>query len=140
MFKEILEKYGKVDVLVNNAGISRDGLMLRMKPEQWQSVIDLNLSGVYYTSQVYFKVSRNDGGCGQLRVRSFSDMLHCILLFPILFPIAYTCVVLTYLLQRRLTYSMLSRTRQKVVSSTLHLFPDCSAMRDKQTIRPLKLE
>ena len=58
MFKEIIAKYGKVDVLVNNAGISRDALVLRMKPEQWQSVIDLNLSGVYYTSQVYFKVRK----------------------------------------------------------------------------------
>mmetsp|Transcript_2357 Transcript_2357/g.3753 ORF Transcript_2357/g.3753 Transcript_2357/m.3753 type:complete len:84 (+) Transcript_2357:147-398(+) len=39
MFKEVLQKYGKVDVLVNNAGIARDGLMVRMKPEQWQQVI-----------------------------------------------------------------------------------------------------
>ena len=38
MFKEANEKYGKVDVLVNNAGIARDGLMVRMKPEQWQQV------------------------------------------------------------------------------------------------------
>jgi len=38
MFKEAVDKYGKVDVLVNNAGIARDGLMVRMKPEQWQQV------------------------------------------------------------------------------------------------------
>lgn len=55
MFKKIRETFGHVDVLVNNAGIARDALMLRMKPEQWQQVIDLNLSGVYFTSQEFFK-------------------------------------------------------------------------------------
>lgn len=38
MFKEAIKEYGKIDVLVNNAGIARDGLMVRMKPEQWQQV------------------------------------------------------------------------------------------------------
>jgi len=60
MFKEIDEKFGKCDVLVNNAGIARDGLTLRMKPEQWQMVIDINLSGVYYVSQGFLKVSRRE--------------------------------------------------------------------------------
>jgi len=44
--------WGTVDVLVNNAGITRDTLVMRMKPEQWQSVIDTNLSAVFYASQV----------------------------------------------------------------------------------------
>ena len=57
MFKAIKEKWGRCDVLVNNAGIARDSLMLRMKPEQWQQVIDINLTGVYYVSQEFFKVS-----------------------------------------------------------------------------------
>ena len=47
MFKKAIDEYGRVDVLVNNAGIARDGLVVRMKPEQWQQVIDINLSGVY---------------------------------------------------------------------------------------------
>ena len=38
MFKKVIEEYGRCDVLVNNAGIARDSLMVRMKPEQWQQV------------------------------------------------------------------------------------------------------
>ena len=47
-----MDHWGTVDVLVNNAGITRDTLILRMKPDQWQSVIDTNLSAVFYASQV----------------------------------------------------------------------------------------
>ncbi|CAM9310358.1 unnamed protein product [Discosporangium mesarthrocarpum] len=45
-----------IEVLVNNAGITRDTLVMRMKPEQWQQVIDLNLSGVFYCSQAVSKL------------------------------------------------------------------------------------
>ena len=44
---EIAEKEGKIDVLINNAGITRDTLFLRMKDEDWDAVIDTNLNGVY---------------------------------------------------------------------------------------------
>ena len=47
LVKALLEKEGRLDVLVNNAGITRDGLLMRMKSADWQSVIDLNLSGVF---------------------------------------------------------------------------------------------
>jgi len=57
MFDEVVEKYGTCDVLINNAGITRDTLVLRMKPAQWQDVIDTNLSGVFYCSQAFFKVA-----------------------------------------------------------------------------------
>ena len=47
MIKLVLEREGRIDVLVNNAGITRDGLLMRMKTADWQSVIDLNLTGVF---------------------------------------------------------------------------------------------
>ena len=52
MVKETIEKFGKIDVLVNNAGITKDGLIMRMKKEDFQAVIDINLTGT-------FNVTRN---------------------------------------------------------------------------------
>lgn len=57
MMKATVDAFGTVDCIVNNAGITKDGLVMRMKPEQWQSVIDVNLSGVFYASQAFFKVA-----------------------------------------------------------------------------------
>ncbi|WP_413442355.1 3-oxoacyl-[acyl-carrier-protein] reductase [Synechococcus sp. MIT S1220] len=51
LIKTVLERSGRLDVLVNNAGITRDGLMMRMKTNDWQSVIDLNLTGVFLCSR-----------------------------------------------------------------------------------------
>ena len=45
--KEIINEYGKIDVLVNNAGITRDTLLMRMKKEDFESVIDVNLVGTF---------------------------------------------------------------------------------------------
>lgn len=44
---EIIEEYGKIDVLVNNAGITKDTLLMRMKKEDFESVIDINLVGTF---------------------------------------------------------------------------------------------
>ncbi|MFQ5636526.1 MAG: 3-oxoacyl-[acyl-carrier-protein] reductase [bacterium] len=43
----IVEKYRKIDILVNNAGVIRDSSFLKMTPEQWQKVLDVNLTGVF---------------------------------------------------------------------------------------------
>lgn len=47
----ILEKHGRLDILVNNAGITRDGLLMRMKEEDWEAVIQTNLSSCFYWSR-----------------------------------------------------------------------------------------
>ena len=47
LIKTVLERSGRIDVLVNNAGITRDGLLMRMKSADWNAVINLNLTGVF---------------------------------------------------------------------------------------------
>lgn len=56
LINSAMEKYGRIDVLVNNAGITRDTLLLRMKPEEWQAVIDLNLTGVFLCTRAVSKI------------------------------------------------------------------------------------
>ena len=51
LIKSVLEKNKKIDVLVNNAGITKDGILMRMKTDDWQKVLDLNLSGVFYCTR-----------------------------------------------------------------------------------------
>ncbi|OOR82951.1 3-oxoacyl-ACP reductase FabG [Moraxella canis] len=51
LFEEIDSVYGGINVLVNNAGITKDGLLMRMKDEDWASVIDTNLTSVYRMSR-----------------------------------------------------------------------------------------
>ena len=52
----VIEKLSRVDILVNNAGITRDTLLLRLKPEDWQAVIDLNLTGVFLCTRTVSKI------------------------------------------------------------------------------------
>ncbi len=48
MIASVRSKYGKIDVLVNNAGITRDALLLRMKDDEWDEVLSVNLKGVFH--------------------------------------------------------------------------------------------
>jgi 3-oxoacyl-[acyl-carrier protein] reductase len=50
-FKQVAEKFGRLDILVNNAAITRDGLALRMKAEDWEAVLRTNLTGAHFCIQ-----------------------------------------------------------------------------------------
>jgi 3-oxoacyl-[acyl-carrier protein] reductase len=51
----VLERHGRIDGLVNNAGITRDNLLLRMKAEEWEAVLSTNLTGVYHCTQAVLR-------------------------------------------------------------------------------------
>jgi 3-oxoacyl-[acyl-carrier protein] reductase len=51
----VLKEFGTVDICVNNAGISKDNLLLRMTPEQWEDVIKINLNSVFYMTKQVIK-------------------------------------------------------------------------------------
>lgn len=53
---QVIEKYGKIDVLVNNAGITRDGLFMRMNAENWEAVINTNLNSAFYVTNPVAKL------------------------------------------------------------------------------------
>ncbi|MDD4830192.1 MAG: 3-oxoacyl-ACP reductase FabG [Bacteroidales bacterium] len=50
--KAVNDKFGRIDILINNAGITRDSTIKKMTVQQWQQVIDINLSGVFYCSKI----------------------------------------------------------------------------------------
>ena len=50
-FRKAAEQFGKIDILVNNAGITRDGLLLRMKRQDWDAVLNINLTAAYLCIQ-----------------------------------------------------------------------------------------
>ncbi len=56
LIKTVTDQWGRIDILVNNAGITRDTLLLRMKPEDWQAVIDTNLTGVFLCTRAVSKL------------------------------------------------------------------------------------
>jgi 3-oxoacyl-[acyl-carrier protein] reductase len=54
--KQILTDFGTVNILVNNAGVTRDGLLMRMKEEDWTTVLDTNLKGAFNTVKAFMRV------------------------------------------------------------------------------------
>ncbi len=62
--KEIKDKFGRVDFLINNAGITRDNLILRMKEDDWDAVLDTNLKGAWNFARaaVRFMLKQDEGG------------------------------------------------------------------------------
>ena len=61
MVMDTMDKYGRIDVLVNNAGITQDALVAKMTEEQWDKVIDVNLKGVFNCTQAVAEIMLNQG-------------------------------------------------------------------------------
>ncbi len=55
LFARIVSEHGRIDVLINNAGVTRDNLMIRMKEEEWDLVLNINLKGAFICTQKVFK-------------------------------------------------------------------------------------
>jgi 3-oxoacyl-[acyl-carrier protein] reductase len=76
MVKQTKDIFGRIDFLVNNAGITRDNLILRMKEEDWDSVLDTNLKGAWNFSRAALRhMLRNDTGGSILNVSSVSGLV-----------------------------------------------------------------
>ena len=76
MVKQTKEAFGRIDFLINNAGITRDQLILRMKEEDWDAVIDTNLKGAWNFSKAALRVMlRQDGGGSILNITSISGVV-----------------------------------------------------------------
>ncbi len=56
MVDKVVDKWGRVDILINNAGITRDGLLIRMKEEDWDAVLGVNLKGVFLMTRAVAKL------------------------------------------------------------------------------------
>ena len=64
MVRQTLDKFGRVDILINNAGITRDNIVARMKENEWQDVIDTNLTGAFNCSKAVIRplLKQKSGG------------------------------------------------------------------------------
>jgi 3-oxoacyl-[acyl-carrier protein] reductase len=73
---KIVQEMGHLDVLVNNAGITRDGLVIRMKPEQWDEVLNINLKGAFICAQAAVRpMMKNDEGGRIINISSVVGLM-----------------------------------------------------------------
>src|SRR5205814_4881730 len=76
MVKQVKEAFGRIDYLVNNAGITRDTLILRMKENDWDAVIDTNLKGAWNFAKAALRVMlRQEEGGSILNISSISGQI-----------------------------------------------------------------
>ena len=69
-FDDMIEKHGKIDILINNAGITRDSMTRKMTDEQWDVVIDVNLKGVFNLVRYIGPQMENIGGGSIINISS----------------------------------------------------------------------
>lgn len=75
MVKQVKEAFGRIDFLVNNAGVTRDNLILRMKESDWDDVMDTNLKGAWNFAKAALRTMlRQDGGGSILNISSISGV------------------------------------------------------------------
>lgn len=72
LVKYAIDTYGTLDIMVNNAGINRDGMLHKMPVENWQLVIDVDLTGVFYGTQEALKYMRTKGSGRIINISSGS--------------------------------------------------------------------
>jgi 3-oxoacyl-[acyl-carrier protein] reductase len=76
MVKQVKDAFGRIDFLVNNAGITRDNLILRMKEDDWDAVLDTNLKGAWNFSRAALRhMLRQEGGGSVLNITSISGVV-----------------------------------------------------------------
>lgn len=76
MVKSVKDKFGRIDFLINNAGITRDNLILRMKEDDWDAVLDTNLKGAWNFARPALRVMlRQETGGSVLNITSISGMV-----------------------------------------------------------------
>lgn len=71
---DVVEKHGRIDVLVNNAGITRDGLLMRMSDEDWALVLKVNLTSAFVGSRAVCKYMVRQRGGSIINMASFSGL------------------------------------------------------------------
>lgn len=59
--KEVIDKFGGIDILINNAGMESDSTLIKMKEEQWENVLDVDLNSLFYTSHCFIPCMINNG-------------------------------------------------------------------------------
>ena len=74
IFEKTISEYGKIDIVVNNAGINRDAMLHKTSDEQWDLVIGVNLTGTFYMSREAAKLMREQGSGRIINISSMSWM------------------------------------------------------------------
>jgi 3-oxoacyl-[acyl-carrier protein] reductase len=74
MHRQIAHKWGRLDALINNAGLAGDDLLVRLKEEDWDRVIRTNLTGCFNTARTFFPLMRDSGGGHIVNISSRSGV------------------------------------------------------------------
>ena len=70
-----IKRFGRLDILVNNAGITKDGLLVRMKEEDWDTVLDVNLKGAFFTTRAALRPMLRARGGRIVNISSVAGMM-----------------------------------------------------------------